>query len=245
MNERISAIRNGRFEPLYRNISAPSSPSGSLLVERHYIEEGTVSASELACQVVTYFNEDVSVIHSRDGKKSQKIEIAKGSVVVSLRGEMERIEWLHDASILAVALDDRVLASASKTLFGSHAVSLTPSPGLRDARLAALFEALGAERDAGFPAGRLFVEGIEQAMASFLVTHLTGGTAVNHLHKGGMSPRSAKRVVDYVNAHLSSDISVAELAAIAGVSLSHFARSFRSTFDVTPHEFLVSSRISR
>ncbi|WGD50226.1 AraC family transcriptional regulator [Bradyrhizobium sp. CB1650] len=54
-----------------------------------------------------------------------------------------------------------------------------------------------------------------------------------------------KRVVDYIDASLSSKITLGDLAAIAGLSRMHFASQFRVATGVRPHEFLLQRRIRR
>jgi AraC family transcriptional regulator len=54
-----------------------------------------------------------------------------------------------------------------------------------------------------------------------------------------------KRVVDYVDANLSSKVRLLDLAAVAGLSRMHFACQFRVATGLRPHEFLLQRRICR
>lgn len=54
-----------------------------------------------------------------------------------------------------------------------------------------------------------------------------------------------KRVVDYIDASMSSKITLCDLAAIAGLSRMHFASQFRVATGLRPHEFLLRRRIRR
>jgi AraC family transcriptional regulator len=54
-----------------------------------------------------------------------------------------------------------------------------------------------------------------------------------------------KRVIEYVDAHLSDRISLPELAAVAGLSRMHFASQFRVATGIRPHEFILRRRIRR
>ncbi|SEF10565.1 AraC-type DNA-binding protein [Rhizobiales bacterium GAS191] len=54
-----------------------------------------------------------------------------------------------------------------------------------------------------------------------------------------------KRVVDYVENHLSAKIALSDLAAVAGLSRMHFASQFRTATGLRPHEFLLRRRIQR
>jgi AraC-like DNA-binding protein len=52
-----------------------------------------------------------------------------------------------------------------------------------------------------------------------------------------------KRVVDYVNAHLSCRISLPDMAAAAGLTRMHFAAQFRAATGIRPHDFILQRRI--
>jgi AraC-like DNA-binding protein len=52
-------------------------------------------------------------------------------------------------------------------------------------------------------------------------------------------------VREYIEAHLNDSMELAELSAIAGLSVFHFARQFKQTTGVTPHFYLVRRRVER
>ncbi len=54
-----------------------------------------------------------------------------------------------------------------------------------------------------------------------------------------------RRVHEYIEAHLNDTVELLELAAIAGLSIFHFARQFKQSAGVTPHYYLIRSRIER
>lgn len=57
------------------------------------------------------------------------------------------------------------------------------------------------------------------------------------------SPRTFDKVKDYMQAHLDCDLTLADLAAIAELSPSHFLRSFKETTGQTPHRYLTERRV--
>jgi transcriptional regulator GlxA family with amidase domain len=63
--------------------------------------------------------------------------------------------------------------------------------------------------------------------------------------RGGLPPRALRRLREYVTAHLDDNISIRELAAIAGLSMYHFARAFKQSEGVTPHRYLLQCRVRR
>ncbi len=54
-----------------------------------------------------------------------------------------------------------------------------------------------------------------------------------------------KRVVDYVDAHLSRRLTLADMAEVAGLTRIYFAAQFRRTTGISPHGYLLRRRIER
>ncbi len=63
--------------------------------------------------------------------------------------------------------------------------------------------------------------------------------------RGGLAPWQAKRVATYVEANMSACIRIADLAAIARLSISHFFRAFRKSFGETPQSYVRRRRMQR
>ena len=69
---------------------------------------------------------------------------------------------------------------------------------------------------------------------------LTAGRRRTPLQKWRM-----KRVVDYVGAHLSHRITLADMSAAAGLTRMHFAAQFRAATGIRPHDYILQRRIDR
>ncbi len=54
-----------------------------------------------------------------------------------------------------------------------------------------------------------------------------------------------RRVLDYIEAHLERDLTLAELAGIACLSPSHFSRAFKQAAGAGPHRYTVRRRVER
>ena len=63
--------------------------------------------------------------------------------------------------------------------------------------------------------------------------------------RGGLPPRALRRVREYIEGHLEETISIETLAAIVGLSMYHFARAFKQSEGLTPHDYLVQRRVRR
>ena len=73
----------------------------------------------------------------------------------------------------------------------------------------------------------------------------TGRPVVQATCQSGLAPRILRRVKEYIEAHLDSALNIAELAASAGISASHFSRSFFRSVGFTPHRYIMRRRLMR
>jgi transcriptional regulator of acetoin/glycerol metabolism len=62
---------------------------------------------------------------------------------------------------------------------------------------------------------------------------------------GGLSPGTLRRVRRYIDQHLTERIQLANLAAVAGLSVYHFAREFKRTVGVAPHSYVTRRRLEK
>jgi len=134
--------------------------------------------------------------------------------------------WLECVRSTAVAEnpDDRVIKSLSCAL---HAAEQGNDQHCADAlRFAIVVRFLGLQSDT-----RTAVEPVEIELRR---------RQVQPLQKWRL-----KRVVEYVDLHLSAKITLAELAAVAGLSRMHFASQFRAATNLRPHEFVLRRRVQR
>jgi AraC family transcriptional regulator len=62
-------------------------------------------------------------------------------------------------------------------------------------------------------------------------------------HRGGLAPRQMRRVLDYIDAHLTDELGLVELAAIAGLSPHHFGEAFKTSMGTSPHRYVIEGRV--
>jgi AraC family transcriptional regulator len=54
-----------------------------------------------------------------------------------------------------------------------------------------------------------------------------------------------RRVLDYIDAQLTDELGLVELAAIAGLSPHHFVEAFKVSVGKPPHRFVMERRVQR
>jgi AraC family transcriptional regulator len=144
---------------------------------------------------------------------------------------------------LRLTVSDAALAAAREGISG--AVELGHLCKMGDVRLAALARAVNAERIAGFPSGRLFLDSIEQAIAAALFDAFRGQSRSVRPLRGGLGPARLRTIKELVYAKIEDELTLIEMAQSVELSPAHFSRMFRESTGETPHQFVLRNRIER
>ncbi|WP_439893889.1 helix-turn-helix domain-containing protein (plasmid) [Ralstonia sp. 25C] len=154
--------------------------------------------------------------------------------------------WTDDADcrILRIAISDGVVRSIGEQIGLRHA-QITPRLQWRDTRVQHLAAALGAELEAEDRSDALYAESLRAALVVRLLSSSRDVAAGGVNSARTLAPRVAARVIDYIEAHLHRRLTLAELAAQAGLSVPHFNVLFRATLGVPVHRYVVQRRVER
>lgn len=61
--------------------------------------------------------------------------------------------------------------------------------------------------------------------------------------RGGLTPRQLSRVEQYIAGNISKEVSLMELANLAGLSRFHFIRAFKKSTGLAPYQFVIAKRV--
>jgi AraC family transcriptional regulator len=147
---------------------------------------------------------------------------------------------------LVIVLDRQFLRWATQGLCPTaEGGELKDQISIQDPVLCSLPMALQREVQEGTPGGKLYGESMAVALAVHLARfHASTRPSEQHL-PAGLSRHQLRKIIDFVQDHLSGEISLAALAAEAGLSAFHFARLFKKTMHVSPHQYVIQRRIER
>jgi AraC family transcriptional regulator len=180
----------------------------------------------------------------RSGKTVYDLLLAPGQVDLFSSGFLMDHGWWDctPGQVLAVELDPERVHS----FVHDDAGAIEPATLLstRDPILERLCACIRAEVDAGCPSGKLFAEGVSIALLSRLRSRYVPAQPVPN-ERRTLSARQLQRTVEFVDANLGADLSIARLSAQLAMSPYSFSKVFKATVDATPHGFVLSRRIRR
>jgi len=122
-------------------------------------------------------------------------------------------------------------------------LGLEPEPLFRNDAAAGVARALVASLESTGPYDRLYGDLLVTAIAVELTRRRLDGRQPQA--RGGLSRRQTRLAVDFLESHLTEEVTLQALAEMVGLSPWHFARAFKRTTGLPPHRWLTARRIER
>jgi len=168
-----------------------------------------------------------------------------GTIFLLPRGTVDEVNWAGPTARVAVAIHPRLLTGALEETAHEADVELREHWDLADPHISALVSEMTADLGDCSPAGTIYGEALANALAVYLVKRYAVRGITPSFYKGGLSSYRLKRVLDYIADNLETDISLFDLATIAGMSPHYFSELFKQTIGRSPHNYVLLQRIER
>lgn len=91
----------------------------------------------------------------------------------------------------------------------------------------------------------LFRQQLTDVLATRLLAGHTGSPNTIQPVRGGLAPKTLLRAIERLRSDSDADVSLAALAADAGVSRFHFCRAFKDSTGLSPHAWLRQHRLEQ
>jgi len=145
--------------------------------------------------------------------------------------------------VVEVELEPAFFRAESHGLAAAGPLELVTAMNVEDELLSALVRALKREVEAGVPGGRTYGEALGASMAAHLALHYSRPAESGRGSGQGLTAYQLKIVNDYIEAHFTRPISLASLAATVRLSTFHFARLFKQSTGLAPHQHILRRRV--
>jgi len=147
--------------------------------------------------------------------------------------DFRHIAVLLDAQTVHELLEDENLPGSFEFTF-RHDVG--------DGVIASRMHELQLELDNPGLMGRLYVESLCCEIA-VRAMRMQAAAPTPTVARGGLTPKRLRMVKDYIETNLVNEITLSDLAAVAGVSYAHFCRAFHTSVGMASHQYIVRRRI--
>jgi AraC family transcriptional regulator len=170
-----------------------------------------------------------------------------GSILVLPAGHSRRAFWRGPTESVHVHLDPRLISRVAAEAFDldPDRVELPADAALTEPSIQAAILAIDAELGTGAAGGRLLTESLGNVLAVHLIRHAMGNEQCAHHPRGGLPRRKLRAAIEYIEEHLDTEISLEDLASCVHLSSYHFARLFKASTGLPPHQYVITRRIER
>jgi AraC family transcriptional regulator len=179
--------------------------------------------------VGVHISGSVKLLQSRNGRSCTRY-VRAGDVTITPFGSPKRFQHAGENIVILLKLAPALILSIA---------------GEEYPKLVALGKQLLAGLEPEGMAGRMNVEALTIHLAIHLLRHYCTASASLTKSPPKLPPRKLQRALEYIDANLREDISLAGVAQALAMSPWHFAHAFRQTTGLSPHRFVLARRIER
>jgi AraC family transcriptional regulator len=122
-------------------------------------------------------------------------------------------------------------------------LKFTPGVGVMDHVVGELTRLLLPAFDNPDQVSQLFADHISLALGTHIAHAYGGMRSVAAPSRGGLATWQERRAKELMSANLQRDVSIADVATECSLSAGHFARAFRRSTGLSPHQWLLQHRI--
>ena len=177
------------------------------------------------------------------GGHSQTERMTPGSLDIVPQGTPLGGCSQDETEFLMLALDPSFVERVANESGTAIPVELVRQLGIRDSQIEHISLALKAELETGCPSGRLYGESLAVALVAHLLAKYAAHVLDTHSHNGGLPAYKLRRVIEYINDNLTKDLTLAEIARVAGMNPHYFSRAFRQSTGIPPHRYVINCRV--
>ena len=243
----LNVLRDGRAEPFLESCPIQSSAPahwGGITLENYTVPAVLICRHEHPETFLHLVLKGVVKYEVNTRGRNLRFSSCPGKLFLLPPGTIDEVNWTGPTQRLAVAIHTGLLTHALEETAHQAELELTEHWDLMDRHISALLAEMMADLDDGSPAGTIYGESLANALAVYLVKRYAV-RRIAPVIKGGLPGNRLKRVLDYIESSLDENISLTQLAGIAGMSPHYFSELFKLSTGRAPHKYVLMQRIER
>ena len=230
-------------------ISRQSIYTNSFIVQHDVIPSGKLEFSNPTHHALALQLSHISHQMTRIGKQKYEGSFTTGDFFLHplnfsgfFSGE---ISGETDEAIVFIFEPDFLVHTAEQTeCLNSNKIELNPIAIGRDPQIEYIARSFLAEMQSDAIGGRLYSETLATQFAIHLLRKYCIFPAQLKQYEKGLSRRQLRAVIDYIDAHLESSISLKDLAQVSGLNSHHyFCHLFKRSTGISPYQYVIQQRV--
>lgn len=177
-----------------------------------------------------------------EGKFRREYIIAGDSCLVPAHTR----HWIYsqgDQGLLFVCIEPTFLQQLAYDKIDPDRIELIPHFAKSDPLIAQLGRSLLKALQSDPLGSRFYAESLSTALCAHLIQYYSSHRHSITTDTKTYSNASVQQALDYIQAHLTGDLSLKAIAATIGMSQYHFCRVFKQTTGSTPWQYVIEQRI--
>ena len=194
--------------------------------------------------VIHQSQQPIELQHTFDGKK--QIELLRPQQVGLLpQGVPRRGVWQDKVEFTLLLLDPVAVTRTAYESIDPDRITLIPRFTQSDPLIYQLGAALSNVLQTQPQNSQLYAESMATALSAHLLQFYSTQKKAIQSFSGGLPPYKLQQAIDYIQAHLTEDISLTEIADFVGISRYHFSRLFKKATGYSPYQYTIKCRVER
>lgn len=244
----VCEARTGKLRPAFDQtplLSSASSPWCGWLLEHHSIGAFDLVDVSLPQHVAAFrLHTAANVDFEWEGRR-QTVRIQPGEITLFPAHVTHTCRCAEPSEFISLSMENEFLACAAAEFDRLPGVELAPKIAFQDPLIYSICLAMKAELEAGCPGGRLYGETLATMVAVHLAHRYSTQSTGPADRQGGLAKYQLRAALDYIKDRVAEDVSLKQLAGHVGVSPFHFARMFKRSTGLAPHQYLMKYRVER
>lgn len=243
---KISLLKNGKIIPAAPKSSVRNSLDlNGVIIEHHFLQKGELPEHTIVDHrlAITLGNRSIPFEHKEKGTW-KPVSLNPGSFNMQNHGDIGIPRWSKDYRFLAVAIKPWFYEKILPNVHYRELEFITQR-GTMDKNVMFFTRLFQNELSKNESNGRLYGDTLGMAFATYLLNqYSTGGKRIKN-PSGKLLGIQIKHILDFIMSNLYEDLSLQSLSELVHQSPYHFAKVFKNTTELSPHQFVLKLRLEK
>ena len=244
----VNLVRRGCIEPFLDvrpTLSSSDAQWSGIALESYETPAVSIHDHEHPEHFLHMVVSGTSTYEVKTRGRSLRFTASPGTMFLLPRGTIDEVHWRGKIHHMVVAIHRRLLTEALDETANEADIELVENWNLSDGHIAALLREMAADLNDKSPAGAIYGDSLANALAVYLLKRYAVRRRKPAVYSGGLPGFRLNRVLDYIADSLDTNLSLSQLAAVAGMSPHYFCELFKRSTGHSPHNYVLLRRIER